>query len=146
MVDMPQGDDAASQVKARRSRGTPRGAAEPVPPDPAPVDSSPGVPAMPSASSGISHHSLGGPATVVSSFVSEGVPASVAGNYVVPDQPGFYSFYPRGARQPSTVRVWNAGQQVRRDVYERYGGPNTPSRPENAQPINEVADGLVVQH
>lgn len=143
--------DAATELKARRrsSKRTTTTAArepEPAPPGPAPVDSSPGVPSLPSSSSGISHHSLGGPSSVVGSFTSEGIAYATAGDYVVPEQPGYISYYEKGAYQPVTILAWNAGQQVRKDYYERYGGANAASRAKDAQPINEPGAGLVVKH
>lgn len=151
--DRTHGSEAAETLKSRR-RGTKRAvtgaeapaAPEPAPPGPAPVDSSAGVPAHGTSSSGVSHHSLGGPATVVGSFTSEGIAYGSAGDYVTPERPGYYSYYERGSLQPSTILAWNAGQQVRRDYYERYGGANAAGSPRDAQPINEPGAGLTVRH
>jgi hypothetical protein len=141
MIDQSASNDdtaAAAALKARRRTAGKRSAV----PDPAPVDSSPGLPALPMASSGISHHSLGGPSTVVGSFVSEGVSHASAGDYVVPEQDGFYAYYERGARQPTCVRAWTAGQRVRKDHYERYGGAQAPANPRDTRPLNEPGGGL----
>lgn len=141
--------DPVAEVRRRRAATKTK---EP-PPDPATptptehsVALSPGVPSFPTSGTGISHHALGGPATVVGSFVTEGVASSTAGEYATPQTDGYYSSYPRGARQPTTVLAWKAGQLVRRDVYERYGGANAASTPAEARPVNDVADGLVVPH
>lgn len=160
MLDDTPGDGHTTEtLKARRrsSKGTtgskqqatpqaaPEPAApEPAAPEPAPADSGPGLPGLGTSSPGISHHSLGGPVNMVGSFTSEGVTYGADGDYVIAEQPGYYAYYEHNARQPTVILAWPKGGRVRRDYYQRYGGPNAASTPQAAVPINEPGGGITV--
>lgn len=77
--------------------------------------------------------------TLVGSFVAG---ATTSEDYVRAVTPAFHSWYPRGARQPSTVLLWNAGQLVERSHYELHGGDAAPAVPEAAVPVNEPGGGI----
>lgn len=126
--------DAAASVKARRAGtarkpqavlGTPGG-------DPAP---DPGRPP------GVTGDAPSPAHTLVGSFVAGHITSA---DYVAARADGYYSWYPRGCRQPSTRLLWSAGQHVLRDYYNSHGGDDAPTTAREALPVNEPGGGITV--
>lgn len=90
---------------------------------------------------GLTSDSPAPPATLVGSFVAG---HTTSGDYVVAKNDAYRSWYPRGARQASTVRLWARGQLVHRDFYAQHGGDGAPATPAEAKPENEPGGGLPV--
>lgn len=79
------------------------------------------------------------PQTLTGSFVAG---HTTSEDYVVATKPGYHSWYPYGARQPSLVLLWSAGQMVQRDHYDAHGGDDCAATPQDAQPTNEPGGGV----
>lgn len=134
MADEPRTDaadhrDAAAAVKARRTN-TPRRATTREQVDATPHASPADIHTVSTA------HSAD---TMIGSFIA-GQTASA--DYVIAINDGFEAFYPRGAMQPSCVRLWARGQQVHKTYYAAHGGDQAPTTPTQAKPINEPGGGI----
>lgn len=130
---------AAASVRSRRSART----VEPADEAGEPQTPTRGI-AGESSTSGVSHRSLSGSPLVVGSFTTTGIDDNPATDYVTTTAPAYHCFYPRGARQPSTVLLWNAGQRVRADHYRAHGGAGAPARAADARPTNTPGGGLTM--
>lgn len=84
-----------------------------------------------------------GTATLTGSFVAG---HTTSEDYVRTVRAAYHSWYPRGARQPSTVLLWNPGQLVNIAHYRAYGGGDAPATPTDAQPVNSPGGGITVVH
>lgn len=123
--------DVASAVKARRAQTKPRARVsreieEAVEPH------------VSTADMGVTSHSIGA-ATLVGSFIA-GMTASA--DYIIAPYDGFESFYPRGAQQPTCIRLWSRGQQVHKSYYVEHGGDKAARTPTEAKPVNEPGGGI----
>ena len=124
--------DAASAVKARRANGGAKhGNTIPVPEAQTP------------SAAGIVGGGNHAPATLTGSFVAG---HTTSEDYVRTVKAAYHSWYPRGARQPSTVLLWNPGQLVNIAHYAAYGGDNAPATPQDALPVNAPGGGILVPH
>jgi hypothetical protein len=72
-----------------------------------------------SMSAGIHSHSVGGPETLVGSFLGNQTDVH---RYVVADDDAYLGFVPLHATTPSTKRLWSKGQMVRKDFYTKWNG------------------------
>lgn len=123
--------DVASAVKARRAQTKPKARTAAELQDEA-------VPRVSTADMGVTSHSIGAP-TLIGSFVA-GMTASA--DYVIALADGFESFYPRGANQPTCIRLWQRGQQVHKAYYAEHGGDQAAKTPADTVPVNEPGGGL----
>jgi hypothetical protein len=123
--------DAASAVKARRANGATKHATATAPEAQTP------------SAAGIVGGGNHAPATLTGSFVAG---HTTSEDYVRTVKAAYHSWYPRGARQPSTVLLWNAGQLVNIAHYKAYGGDDAPATSQDATPVNEPGGGIVVAH
>lgn len=67
--------------------------------------------------SGISSFSVGGPRTLVGSFVAGHTNRD---DYVTVDEDGYIDKRPVNSKRPVTQMLWQAGATVRKDYYEQY--------------------------
>ena len=136
MADDHKSSDAASAVKHRRAASTTT-AHKPRATTSAEAVANP-EPRTTTADLGVTSDSIG-PETMIGSFVA-GHTASA--DYIIAPADGFKSFYPRGANQPSCVRLWTRGQQVHKTYYAANGGDKAAQTPATAVPVNEPGGGI----
>lgn len=81
----------------------------------------------------------GGPNTTATNLAgSHVIDAGGKGSeYVIPDADGFISFMVENSKTPTTIRVWSAGQAVKRTVVEHYRD-KAASKPESARILDRV--------
>lgn len=123
-------NDAASAVKSRR-------VAKPRATTSADVREEV-APRVSTSDMGVTSDSIGA-AVITGSFVA-GHTASA--DYVIASGDAYEAFYPRGANQPSCVRLWTRGAQVHKTYYAQHGGDKAPSKPSDAVPVNEPGGGI----
>jgi hypothetical protein len=73
------------------------------------------------------------------SFVA-GMTASA--DYIIAPDDGYESFYPRGAAQPTCIKLWSRGQQVHKAYFVEHGGTSAASSPTEAKPVNAPGGGI----
>jgi hypothetical protein len=129
-------DGAAAAVKARRA-ATPNTRRTRTEPEPEPLAGA----ASPTGdrSVGLTSDSPRPPGVLTGSFIAGHTTSS---DYIIAPSDAYTSWYPRGAQQPSTVRLWSRGQQVHRDYYAQHGGDGAARTPADAKPTNEPGGGV----
>jgi hypothetical protein len=85
------------------------------------------------AQNGLPTFNLGGPNTSATNLAgSHVISAGKGSDYVLPEEDGFISFIVENSKTPTTIRVWSAGQAVKREVHEHYQG-KASNKPETAK-------------
>lgn len=96
------------------------------------------APRLSTADMGVTSDSIGA-ATLTGSFIAG---HTATADYVIATADAYEASYPRGAMQPSCVKLWSRGQQVHKTYYAAHGGANAASTPATAQPINAPGGGI----
>lgn len=123
--------DVASAVKARRTATKPKSVT-------AGELQEEAAPRLSTADMGVTSTSIGA-ATLTGSFIA-GQTASA--DYVIASDDAYESFYPRGAHQPTCIKLWSRGQQVHKAYYAEHGGAKAAAKPSDAAPVNKPGGGL----
>jgi hypothetical protein len=128
-------DGAAATVKARRAATPSKRTARTTTEEP------PLTAAVPTGdrSVGLTSDSPRPPGVLTGSFIAG---HTTSADYVIAPADAYTSWYPRGAQQPTTTRLWSRGSQVHKDYYAQYGGDQAPATPAEAKPTNEPGGGL----
>jgi hypothetical protein len=137
-------NDASAGVKARRASARDVAATDRVPTQTFDYGDKARdlTPEQVEAQNGLPTFHQGGPDTSVTNLAGSHVGLGGGRNseYVIPDDHGFIAYVPENAKQPVTIRIWTAGQAVKRSVHEHYQDLASTT-PEKAK-ILDAADVL----
>lgn len=123
-------DSAAAAVKSRRA-SKPRATTS----TEAQEETAPWVSA---SDMGVTSDSIGA-ATLTGSFIAG---HTATADYVIATADAYEASYPRGAMQPTCVKLWSRGQQVHKTHYAAHGGANAAATPATAKPVNAPGGGI----